>query len=73
MILSRRLLLYISSRDGGRPDFFFFADHVFTRATKIDRSKAEKEGRGEEGDRSIDRSEILDRRGRPGGSTADHG
>lgn len=56
MILSRRLLLYISSRDGGRPDFFFFfADHVFTRATKIDRSKAEKEGRGEEG-RSIDRS-----------------
>lgn len=65
MILSRRLLLYISSRDGGRPDFFFLLT-TFSRVPRrsIDR-KQRKRDEGRRGDRSIDRSEILDRRGRP--------
>ena len=77
MILSRRLLLYISSRDGGRPHFFllllllFLHDQALTTFSRVPRRSIDRkqrkrdEGRRKGGDRSIDRSEILDRRGRP--------
>lgn len=61
MILSRRLLPYVSSRDlifaRGRPPSF----HACQRRS-IDRKQGGDEG---EIDRSIDRSEILDRPRRP--------